>query len=120
MGTDLQRWPAATTRRRTCRRGILMISRCFLRGFWGTMLLSLPGVAFAQSEDLFHHFTLSAGAGLTTITGANAGKLDHGGNLQLNGGYFFNRYFGVTGNFMFSDLGITRAELDSLNMPNGS
>jgi len=40
---------------------------------------------------------LSAGAGLTTITGTDTGKLDHGGNFQLNSGYFFNRYFGVTG-----------------------
>jgi len=62
---------------------------------------------------------MSAGAGLTTITGRDAGKLDHGANIQLNGGYFFNRYFGITGNFMFSDLGITRRELNNLNQPDG-
>jgi hypothetical protein len=83
-------------------------------------LLTLSTVAFAQSEETFRHFTLSAGAGLTTITGTDAGKLDHGGNLQLNGGYFFNRNFGITGNFMFSDLGITRAELNNLSQPDGA
>jgi hypothetical protein len=84
------------------------------------VLSFVPSVVLAQSEEEFHHFTLSAGAGLTTITGADAGKLDHGGNLQLDGGYFFNRYLGITGNFMFSDLGITRTELNSLNVPDGS
>jgi hypothetical protein len=82
-------------------------------------ILSIPSGVFGQSEETFHHLTLSAGAGLTTITGADAGKLDHGGNFQLNGGYFFNPHLGVTGNFMFSDLGITRSALNSLNVPNG-
>jgi len=96
--------------------------RSMLSLFTGACLalfLSLPSASFAQGEEAEHHITLSAGGGLTTIVGANAGKLDHGGNLQLNGGYFFNRYFGVTGNFMFSDLGITRTELDNLNVPDG-
>jgi hypothetical protein len=92
----------------------------FLYGLFAAGVLSLPGVVVAQGEEAFHHFTLSAGAGLTTITGTDAGKLDHGGNLQLNGGYFFNRYFGITGNFVFSDLGITRAELNNLNQPDGA
>lgn len=48
-----------------------------------------------------------------------AGTLDHGGNSQLNGGYFFNRYLGITGNFIFSDLGIDRATLNDLNEPDG-
>lgn len=91
-----------------------------LGGLFTAGVFSLSAVAFAQSEETFHHFTLSAGAGLTTITGTDAGKLDHGGNLQLNGGYFFNRYFGITGNFMFSDLSITRAELNNLNQPDGA
>jgi len=84
-----------------------------------SVFLSLSALVYAQSEEAFHHFTLSGGGGLTTITGTDAGKLDHGGNLQLNSGYFFNRYFGITGNFMFSNLGITGAELNSLNVPDG-
>jgi len=63
--------------------------------------------------------TFGGGAGITTITGHDAGKLDHGGTLQLTGGYFFNDYLGVTGNFTFSHLGITRSELDSLKVPDG-
>jgi hypothetical protein len=81
------------------------------------LLLGFAGVAFPQSEE--HPVTLSAGAGLTTITGFDAGKLDHGANIQVGGGHFFNRYFGVTGNFMFNQLGITRSELNALNQPDG-
>ena len=85
----------------------------------GVIAIGVPGLAWGESEEPFHHFTLSGGAGLTTITGTIAGKLDHGANIQLNGGYFFNRYIGITGNFMFSDLGITRSALDNLNVPDG-
>ena len=97
-----------------------MVSHRLLCGFWVVTTLWLPNFALGQNEEPFHHLTLSGGAGFTAITGKDAGKLDHGGNVQLSGGYFFNRYFGITGNFMFSNLGITRAELDSLNQPNGS
>jgi hypothetical protein len=85
---------------------------CYL----AALLLTVPAV-FGQDE--FHRLTLSAGAGLTMITGTDAGKLDHGGNVQLNGGYFFDSHFGITGNFMFSGLGITRAALNNLNVPDG-
>jgi len=94
-------------------------SSCY-NGVCIAVFLFLSSIVYAQTEDAFHHFTLSAGGGLTTITGNDAGKLDHGGNLQLNGGYFFNRYLGITGNFMFSNLGITGTELNSLNVPDGS
>ena len=95
-----------------------MIGRSSLCGFIVVGAFLLPALSFGQEEE-FHHLTMSAGAGLTTITGPDAGKLDHGANIQLNGGYFFNRYFGITGNFMFSDLGITRPELNNLNQPDG-
>lgn len=95
-------------------------SNRLLRSLIGLIAIGVPGLVRGQGEEPFHHFTLSAGGGLTTITGAIAGKLDHGGNIQLNGGYFFNRYVGITGNFMFSGLGITRSALDNLNVPNGS
>ena len=58
-----------------------MKGRGFLYGLFAAGVLSLPAVAFAQGEEPFSLFTLSAGAGLTTITGTNAGKLDRGGNL---------------------------------------
>ena len=73
--------------------------------------------SLAQEED--HHFSASVGGGFTAITGSDAGKLDHGGNVQAGVGYFFNRYFGITGNFMFNGLGITRSELNLLNEPDG-
>jgi hypothetical protein len=84
------------------------------------MLLIFAGRCFAQSEDDFHHFTIGAGGGFTAITGRDEGKLDHGGNFEVTGGVFFNRYFGITGNFMFNQLGITRSELNLLNQPDGN
>ena len=80
--------------------------------------LGLAGPAFSQSEE--RPVTINAGAGLTTITGFDAGRLDHGGNVQVGGGHFFNQYFGITGNFTFNQLGITRSELNTLNQPDGS
>jgi len=82
------------------------------------LFFGLAGLACAQSED--HPVTVHAGGGITTITGFDAGRLDHGGNFQAGVGHFFNRYFGITGNFMFNDLGITRHELNLLNQPDGS
>jgi hypothetical protein len=76
--------------------------------------------AFAQEDDEDHHFTFNVGGGLTTIVGRDAGKLDHGGNVQAGAGYYFNRWFGITGNFMFSQLGITGKELAILNEPDGN
>ena len=82
------------------------------------LAFGVPSLALGQTES-FHHSTFSGGGGLTTITGTLRGTLDHGGNVQVNGGYFFNQYFGVTANFMWSDLGITRAALDAVNEPDG-
>jgi len=83
-----------------------------------TLLLVLANRSFAQDED--HGFTVNVGGGLTTITGRDAGRLDHGGNLQVGAGYNFNRFFGITGNFMFNQLGITGSELVRLNVPDGN
>src|ERR1700733_4060119 len=80
---------------------------------------ALTGLAMAQSEDQ-RHYTINAGAGLTTIVGYDSGRLDHGGNFQVGGGYFFNRYLGITGNFMYNQLGITGQELRLLNEPDGN
>lgn len=92
----------------------------YLRSLFGVVVLGAPTVLLGQSqEEDFHHITLSAGAGFTRSTGPTAGTLDHGPNIQLNGGYFFDRHFGITTNFMFSDIGITRATLNDLNEPNG-
>jgi len=84
------------------------------------LLLAFPSGAYGQSDEYEEHpVTISAGAGLTTIVGRDAGKLDHGGSFQIGAGHFFNRYFGVTGNFMFNALGLTRSELNLLNEPDG-
>lgn len=93
-----------------------------LRGFYRfrwCMLASLfTGAAFAQSEE--RPVTVSVAGGLTTVVGHNAGRLDHGGDFQVSGGYFLNRNFGITGALQFSNLGITGSELARLNEPNGT
>jgi opacity protein-like surface antigen len=86
--------------------------------FFVMSFLILANRSLAQDED--HHFTAHIGGGLTTITGRDAGRLDHGGNLQIGAGYYFNRFFGITGNFMFNQLGITGRELLRLNVPDGN
>ena len=96
-----------------------MFSRCSYFTLVPVLAFGVPNLALGQIEKSFHHATFSGGGGLTTITGTLRGTLDHGGNVQVNGGYFFNRYFGVTANFMWSDLGITRAALNDVNEPDG-
>lgn len=96
-----------------------MLSRSCLYILIPVVILGLPALTLGQSDETFHHLTISGGGGLTTITGTQAGSLDHGGNVQVNGGYFLNRHLGITANFMWSDLGITRAALDSANEPDG-
>jgi hypothetical protein len=86
-------------------------------GLCGALFLVTTVCSFAQEE---HGFTANVGGGLTTINGREAGRLDHGGNFQLGAGYDFNRFFGITGNFMFNQLGITGSELLRLNVPDGS
>lgn len=83
------------------------------------LAIGIPTVALGQSEEPFHHLTLGGGAGFTTSTGNLASTADRGGNVHLNGGYFFNRNFGITGSFIFSELGITRATLNGFNEPDG-
>jgi hypothetical protein len=83
------------------------------------LFLGLAGSSYGQDSE-GHPFTLSVGGGFTTISGRDAGRLDHGGNVEVGGGYFFNRFLGVTGNFTFNQLGITGGELARLNEPDGN
>jgi hypothetical protein len=85
--------------------------------FFLTSFLVVANECFAQDES---RFTANIGGGLTTINGRDAGRLDHGGNFQVGAGYYFNRFFGITGNFMFNQLGITGSELLRLNVPDGN
>ena len=98
-----------------------MRKRISLRScLWVLSLWGLTGAAGAQTEPDYHRFTFGAGGGFTGITGYDAGRLDHGGNVLVGGGPNFNRYFGVTGNFMFHQLGITSSELNAINEPDGN
>lgn len=84
------------------------------------VLLAFVEPAMGQSEEEQHPLTVSASGGFTMITGADGGKLDHGGTFQAGVGHFFNSHVGITGNFMFDGLGITRHELDVLGQPDGN
>jgi hypothetical protein len=89
----------------------------FLRKSIVAIAIAFPSLLSAQNEESFNHLTMSFGAGFTGITGDLGGVLDHGGNVQLNGGYSFNQHLGITGNFMFSALGITQATLADFTSP---
>jgi len=82
------------------------------------LVFGFAGTCLAQREESPVTFHLAGG--LTTITGFDSGRLDQGGNLQVGGGHFFNRYFGIEGNFMWNQLGITRSELNNLGQPDGN
>jgi len=84
------------------------------------LCVGFSGISFAQSESDFHHATFNVGGGFTGITGRDADRLDHGGNFQAGGGLNFSRYFSITGNFMFNQLGVTRSALTALNQPDGN
>lgn len=89
--------------------------------FWCKLIFSAGCLAAAAAgqNDEFHRFTAGAGGGFTAVTGRDAGRLDHGGSFLAGAGVNINRYFGITGNFMFHQLGITRSELNALNQPDG-
>jgi opacity protein-like surface antigen len=107
-----------TPKRFAVKRFIRIHISAWRAAFVVTSFLILASRSLAQDED--HHFTAHIGGGLTTITGRDAGRLDHGGNLQIGAGYYFNRFFGITGNFMFNQLGITGRELLRLSVPDGN
>ena len=75
---------------------------------------------WAQDDETYQRFTAGAGGGFTSVTGEQSGKWDRGHHVEAGGGYFFNANLGVTGNFLFSSLGLSSAELSRLNQVNGS
>ena len=96
-----------------------MFTAVFHRSFrYCALALIFAGSVFAQSEE--HPATVGIAGGLTTVVGHDAGRLDHGGNIQVSGGYFFTHNLGITAAFQFSNLGITGSELARLNEPDGS
>jgi hypothetical protein len=94
--------------------------RAFVSPVGLCVCLSLGWAPSSLAQEEEHNWTINVGCGFTTITGSDAGKLNHGRNFQGGTGYFFNRYFGITGNFMFNHLGITGSELALLNAPDGN
>lgn len=93
--------------------------RRLIRIAFGLLVFLVPNLLLGQSEESLRHVTLSLGAGFTTRTGSIVSDIDNGGNFEVNGGYFFNRHLGITGNFLFSEAGVTRSALSALNQPDG-
>ena len=60
------------------------------------MVIGFAAISNAQETP---RFTFSAGGGFTGIVGRDTGRLDHGGNVQLNGGFNMNSFLSVTGTF---------------------
>jgi hypothetical protein len=73
----------------------------------------------ANAQDEFHHFTVNLGGGYTPVVGRLGDTLEGGGNVQVGGGFNFNRYFGVLGTFSFNHLGVARSALNTLEVPDG-
>lgn len=94
--------------------------RHLLRTALALTALGVPILLLGQEGEPAHHMTLSLGGGFTEPMGTIASNIDHGGNFEANSGYFFDRRFGVTGTFLFSDGGITRPTLNALNEPDGT
>lgn len=96
------------------------MGRHFLRNALELIVFAVPMLLPAQDGQSARHFTLSLGGGYLTPTGAVASDIDRGGNFEFNSGYFFNRRWGITGTFLFSDAGITQSALDALDEPDGT
>ena len=75
---------------------------------------------WAQNNETYQRFTAGVGGGFTSAIGEQSGKWDRGSHIEAGGGYFFNANLGVTGNLLFSSLGLSSAELSRLNQIDGS
>lgn len=103
-----------------------------VKGYVGCMAARMPSALavlavalagknlWAQNNETHQRFTASAGGGFTSVTGEQSGKRDRGYHVEAGGGYFFSANLGVTGNFLFSSLGLSSAELSRSNQINGS
>lgn len=85
-----------------------------------TTLLSLFSfsVAAVCAQD-FLRWNANIGAGPTFGLSDSKDRLNTGFNITGGGGINFNRYFGLTGDFIFNDLGLSDRSLQAAGAPGG-
>ncbi len=95
-------------------------TRILTVGHYIACALCLAAGAAAQPSEETHPVTVSVAGGFTGVVGQDAGRLDHGGNFQLEAAHYFNDYLSITAAFSLNGLGITGPELECLNQPDGN
>jgi outer membrane protein with beta-barrel domain len=83
-----------------------------------TCCLASLAIADAQSEP--PRFSFDVGAGFNKPVGNLENRLDTGWNLNTGAGINLTPRLGVMGQFMFTDSGMTRPYLNSINQPDGN
>src|SRR3954468_17887716 len=74
----------------------------------------------AQENTQWHHYNFNVGGGVTPTVGADSSRLNTGWNFVAGGGYNFTRAFGIVGEYMVNQMGISNGVLQQLNVPGGS
>jgi len=88
--------------------------------FLSVLLLSFALSSSAQENTEWHHYNFNIGGGVTPTVGADSSRLNTGWNMVLGGGYNFVRDFGVVGEYMYNQMGVSDSVLRQLNVPGGS
>jgi hypothetical protein len=81
----------------------------------GWIVLLWAATAPAQSN-----WNVEVGGGVTAPTGDISSHLTKGWNIDLGGGYEFNKTLELDANFVFNGLGVSKAALQALQMPDGN
>jgi opacity protein-like surface antigen len=65
-------------------------------------------------------WSLNVGGGVTPLVGDISSRLNTGWHVTAGGGYNFNPSFGINLEYSYTGLGVSRAVLNSLSVPNGN
>src|SRR5438309_5552132 len=84
------------------------------------LLSTLAISSFAQENTQWHHYNFNVGGGVTPMVGADTSRLNTGWNFVAGGGYNFTRIFGIVGEYMVNQSGVSDRVLRNLNVPGGS
>ena len=83
------------------------------------MVLSLASLAGAQTSEE-HKWNFNVGAGVTPMVGDISSRLNTGWHVTVGGGYNVAPSFGVSMEYMYNGLGVSRSALDELDVPSGN
>lgn len=85
-----------------------------------TTALCLASLAAAYAQNEPPRFSFDFGAGFNKPVGNLENRLDTGWNMNTGAGINITPWLGMMGQFMFTESGMTRAYLDSINQPDGN